>query len=69
MDHTEESSLSHDCCEHSHDHSHSHGPVEEQPKPQADANIQEMLHSKIAELENGSSKEEEEERKLGMGGL
>ena len=57
----------HECCDHDHSHHHhSHGPHEEQPKTQAASNFQEMLHSKIAELENGSSKDEEEERKLGM---
>lgn len=56
----------HEGCDHSHGHSHSHGPHEDQPKTQAEVNIQEMLQSKIAELEIGSSKDEEEERKLGM---
>jgi hypothetical protein len=65
----------HECCEHDHHvpHSHSHThhkSQEDQPQPPVakaeDVNIQEMLNSKIAELQNGSSKEEEEERKLGM---
>ncbi len=60
----------HDHHDHHHDHHHEHHTHHDkhraavEPPPQV--NIQELLSSKIAELEFGQSKEDEEERKIGM---